>query len=78
MREGVGLAEGRETLETTHMDRTLTVVIVIILVLLLLGLMPVWPYSSGWGVGWYPTGGLGLILLIVIIVLLVSGPKRLP
>jgi hypothetical protein len=33
-----------------------------------LGALPLWPYSSGWG--YYPSGGLGLILLIVIILLL--------
>ena len=45
-------------------------VIIIVLVLLLLGALPTWPYSSGWG--YYPTGGLGLILLIVIILALLG------
>jgi len=40
-------------------------ILIIILVLLLLGALPAWPYSTGWG--YYPSGGLGLILLIVII-----------
>ena len=40
-------------------------VLIIILVLLLLGALPTWPYSTGWG--YYPVGGLGLVLLIVII-----------
>jgi hypothetical protein len=40
-------------------------ILVIVLVLLLLGALPTWPYSSGWG--YYPSGGLGLVLLIVII-----------
>jgi hypothetical protein len=35
-------------------------VILIILILLLLGSLPTWPYSSGWG--YYPSGGLGLLL----------------
>jgi hypothetical protein len=43
-------------------------VILIILILLLLGSLPTWPYSSGWG--YYPSGGLGLLLVIVILVLL--------
>jgi hypothetical protein len=43
-------------------------ILVIILILLLLGAFPHWPYSRGWG--YYPSGGLGLILLIVIILLL--------
>jgi hypothetical protein len=42
--------------------------LVILLVLLLIGVLPVWPYSSAWGV--YPSGGLGLIVLILVILLL--------
>lgn len=42
--------------------------LVILLVLLLIGSLPTWPYSSGWG--YYPSGGLGLVLLIIIILLL--------
>jgi hypothetical protein len=45
-------------------------ILIILLVLILIGSAPVWPYSAGWG--YYPTGGLGLILLIVIIVAIVS------
>jgi hypothetical protein len=40
-------------------------ILLIVLVLLLIGALPAWPYSAGWG--YYPSGGLGLILLIVII-----------
>ena len=43
-------------------------ILVILLILILIGALPTWPYSSGWG--YYPTGGLGVILLIVIILLL--------
>jgi len=43
-------------------------ILLIILILLLIGALPAWPYSSGWG--YYPSGGLGLILLIVIILAL--------
>jgi hypothetical protein len=42
--------------------------LIILLVLLLLGALPTWPYSTGWG--YYPSGGLGLVLLIVIVVAL--------
>lgn len=45
-------------------------VIIIILVLLVLGALPSWPYSSGWG--YYPSSGLGLLLLIVIILALLG------
>jgi hypothetical protein len=43
-------------------------ILLIILILLLVGALPAWPYSSGWG--YWPSGGLGLILLIVIILAL--------
>jgi hypothetical protein len=43
-------------------------IILIVLILLLFGLLPVWPYSSGWG--YYPFGGIGLIILIVVLALL--------
>lgn len=45
-------------------------VLLIILILLLVGALPTWPYSSAWG--YYPSGGLGLVLLILI-VLAVAG-----
>jgi hypothetical protein len=40
-------------------------ILLIILILLLVGAFPSWPYSTGWG--YYPSGGVGLLLLIVII-----------
>ena len=43
-------------------------ILVILLILLLIGAAPSWPYSRGWG--YYPSGLLGIILLIVIILLL--------
>ena len=43
-------------------------ILLIILILLLVGALPAWPYSTGWG--YWPSGGLGLILLIVIILAL--------
>jgi hypothetical protein len=46
----------------------LRTILLIILVLLLLGALPTWPYSTGWG--YYPSGGLGLVLLIVIVLVL--------
>ena len=39
-------------------------ILIVILILALVGALPRWPYSSGWG--YYPTGGLGLILVIVL------------
>ncbi|ESJ13293.1 DUF3309 domain-containing protein [Cupriavidus gilardii] len=43
---------------------TLGTILLIVLIILLIGALPSWPYSSGWG--YWPSGGLGLILLIVI------------
>jgi hypothetical protein len=43
-------------------------VVLIIVILLLLGALPTWPYSHDWG--YYPSGGLGLIVIILIILLL--------
>jgi hypothetical protein len=45
-------------------------ILIIVLLLLVLGALPTWPYSSGWG--YYPSGGLGLVLLIVIVLLLLG------
>ena len=39
--------------------------LIVILILLLIGAFPAWPYSSGWG--YYPVGGIGLLLLVIII-----------
>jgi Protein of unknown function (DUF3309) len=47
---------------------SLGTVLVIILILLLLGALPTWPYSTGWG--YYPSGGLGLVVLLLVILLL--------
>jgi len=44
--------------------------LLIILILLLVGALPTWPYSSGWG--YYPSGGLGLVLVIFVVLLLMG------
>jgi len=43
-------------------------ILLVVLILLLLAALPTWPYSAHWG--YYPSGGLGLILLIIIIIAL--------
>lgn len=43
-------------------------VLLVVLILLLVGAAPVWPYSANWG--YYPSGGMGLVLLIVLILAL--------
>jgi hypothetical protein len=45
-------------------------ILLIILVLALLGALPTWPYSAGWG--YYPSGGVGLIVLIVVVLLVLG------
>jgi uncharacterized protein DUF3309 len=49
---------------------SISTILLIVLVLLLLGALPTWPYSSGWG--YYPSGGLGLVV-IILLVLVVAG-----
>ena len=46
----------------------LEMLLLILLVLLLVGALPAWPYSRDWG--YYPSGGLGLILLILLLIIL--------
>ncbi|MEZ5828886.1 MAG: DUF3309 family protein [Hyphomicrobiales bacterium] len=48
----------------------LTTVLIIILILILLGAVPAWPYSRGWGYG--PSGVVGLILVILLILALLG------
>jgi hypothetical protein len=45
-------------------------ILVVILLLIALGAMPTWPYSRSWG--YYPSGGLGLVVLILVILLLMG------
>ena len=48
----------------------LRLLLIVLLFLLLLGALPTWPYSSGWG--YYPSGGLGLLLIILLVFLLLD------
>ena len=45
-------------------------ILLIILILILIGALPTWPYSGGWG--YYPSGGFGLLVIIVIVLLLMG------
>jgi hypothetical protein len=45
----------------------LRTVLLVLLVLFLLGALPTWPYSAHWG--YYPTGGVGLLLIVVIVLI---------
>jgi hypothetical protein len=51
----------------------MSTILFVVLIVLLLGALPTWPYSANWG--YYPSGLLGLVLLIVVIMLLTG---RLP
>ncbi len=48
----------------------LATILIVVLILLLIGALPRWPYSAGWG--YYPFGGLTLILVIVLILALLG------
>ena len=48
----------------------MNLILLIILIILVVGALPTWPYSGGWG--YYPSGGLGLILIIVLILALLG------
>jgi Protein of unknown function (DUF3309) len=43
-------------------------ILVVVLIVLLIGALPTWPYSANWG--YYPSGGLGLVVIILLILLL--------
>ncbi len=45
-------------------------ILLIILVLIALGALPTWPYSRSWG--YYPSGGLGLVVVILVVLLLLG------
>ncbi len=68
-------ARGDSAKKTTNrrsagVGRLMRTILLLILILLLIGALPAWPYSTGWG--YYPSGGLGLILLILIILALMG------
>ena len=62
--------EKATVLRISRVVRVMRTILFIILIILLLGALPAWPYSAGWG--YYPSGGFGVILLIVIILVLMG------
>ncbi len=49
---------------------TVSTILLIVLILLLVGALPTWPHSKNWG--FYPSGGLGLVLVILLILVLMG------
>jgi hypothetical protein len=49
-------------------------ILILVMILLVVALLPTWPYSSGWG--YYPSGGLGIVLVVVLVVVLLGMKKR--
>lgn len=49
---------------------SLGTIVLIVLIVLLIGAVPTWPYSTGWG--YYPSGALGIALIVVLILLLMG------
>ena len=45
-------------------------ILLVILILALIGALPAWPYSSGWG--YYPSGGVGLVVVVLVVLLLLG------
>jgi hypothetical protein len=48
----------------------LITILMIVLLLAVIGSVPAWPYSAGWG--YYPSGGLGLVLIVLVVLLLMG------
>ncbi|WP_200930667.1 DUF3309 family protein [Pseudorhodoferax sp. Leaf274] len=49
---------------------TLSTILLIVLILLLIGALPSWPHSRSWG--YYPSGGLGLVVIVIVVLLLMG------
>jgi hypothetical protein len=45
-------------------------ILLIVLILMLVGVLPIWPHASSWGYG--PSGGLGLVVLVIVILLVLG------
>jgi len=56
--------------EGTRKEDPMRILLLVLIILLLVGALPTWPYSSGWG--YYPSGGLGLLLIVVLVLAVVG------
>jgi hypothetical protein len=59
-----------QVISVPRRSKMLGTILIVLLILALVGALPTWPHSRGWG--YYPTGGLGAILLIVVILVLLG------
>ncbi len=50
------------------MNSTIRLILLVVLIVMLIGMLPTWGYSSGWG--YYPSGGLGLVVVVLLVLLL--------
>jgi len=50
----------------------MSLILLVVIILLIVGALPTWPYSTGWG--YYPSGGLTLVLVIIILALTRGAP----
>jgi hypothetical protein len=51
-------------------EEIMLIILLVVLLVLSLGSLPAWPYSRGWG--YYPSGGLGLVVVILVVLLLMG------
>lgn len=56
--------------EIEEEDTTMMLILFVVLLLALIGSVPAWPYSRGWG--YYPSGGVSLVLVVLLILLLMG------
>jgi hypothetical protein len=56
----------------SHIERNIMfgTILLIVLIFMLLGALPTWPHSRGWG--YYPSGGLGLLVAVLVVLLLLG------
>jgi membrane protein YdbS with pleckstrin-like domain len=65
------LAPARKSLRRELQEnKTMRLILLILVIILLVGALPAWPYSAGWG--YYPSGGLGLVLVILLVMALLG------
>ena len=51
-------------------EKNMGTILLIVLILLLVGALPTWPYSNSWG--YYPSGGLGLVVVVLLVLVLLG------